>query len=416
MMPWYWLNDDSVRPLPLPQQGLDYGLSPPPKAECRVNQTVSITQSSLFEDGFTSENPEFLRSQLITYIGNKRSLLPFIQKGIVFAKQKLKKDKVAFLDLFAGSGAVARLAKQHASRLIVNDLELYSFVCNSCYLTNRSSIDGRELTSHIVKMQKKVQSNLSPGFITKLYAPKDENNIQKGERVFYTRRNAMFLDTFCAAIQEIDEPYRTLLLAPVLVQASKYVNTAGIFNAFYKNKGGIGQYGGDARKGLARILKEIEIIEPIFSNFECPVYVTRADANALCRTLDPIDIAYFDPPYNQHSYSSNYFMLNLLCDYKEPIEISKNSGIPKMRTRSAYNKRQFARHVLFDAIRNCPSSFILISYNSEGFIDHETFLTELQEIGTITVLSTRYNRFRGGRNLRNGNKYVTEFLYIIDKR
>lgn len=377
---------------------------------------MSVPQPSLFEDGPVSENPEFLRSQLITYIGNKRALLPLIQKGIVTAKQKIRKDKVIILDLFAGSGAVARMAKQHASRLIVNDLELYSFICNNCYLSNPSSIDVRELKSYIVRMRDIVQSNLSPGFITKLYAPKDEDCIQEGERVFYTRRNAMFLDTFCAAVRDIGEPYRTLLLAPVLVQASMYVNTSGVFKGFYKNKDGVGQYGGDARNALTRILKEIEIIEPIFSNFECCVDVMRSDANDFCKIVDPVDIAYFDPPYNQHPYGSNYFMLNLLCDYREPIEISKTSGIPKNWLRSAYNKPQSARHSLFDTVRTCPSSFVLISYNSEGFIEHETFLAELQKLGVVTVLDTEYNAFRGSRNLRNRDRYVTEFLYLVDKR
>jgi len=34
--------------------------------------------------------------------------------------------------------------------------------------------------------------------------------------------------------------------------------------------------------------------------------------------VDPI----LDPPYNQHPYGSNYFMLNLLADYREPADVS----------------------------------------------------------------------------------------------
>ena len=308
------------------------------------------------------------------------------------------------------------MAKQHASRVIANDLELYSATLNACYLSNKSAIDIDEMRSQISKIRAVVQANLSPGFITKLYAPRDENNIQEGERVFYTRRNAVFLDTFCSAVQEIAEPFRTLLLAPVIVQASMYVNTSGVFKGFYKNKNGIGQYGGDARNALTRIMKDIEIIEPVFSNFECFVDVTRVDANAFCKDMEPVDVAYFDPPYNQHPYGSNYFMLNLLCDYKEPQDISKNSGIPKNWARSPYNKPQSARHALFEAVRNCRSSFVLISYNSEGFIEHSTFVAELSQIGKITVLDTEYNTFRGSRNLRNRDRYVTEFLYLVDKR
>ena len=38
------------------------------------------------------ENSDYLQSQLITYIGNKRSLLPFIEEGVKIVKSELKKD------------------------------------------------------------------------------------------------------------------------------------------------------------------------------------------------------------------------------------------------------------------------------------------------------------------------------------
>jgi adenine-specific DNA-methyltransferase len=41
------------------------------------------------------------------------------------------------------------------------------------------------------------ESNNHPikGFISELYAPKDDKNIKADERVFYTSRNAMYIDT-----------------------------------------------------------------------------------------------------------------------------------------------------------------------------------------------------------------------------
>ena len=43
------------------------------------------------------ENPNYLHSQLITYIGNKRSLLPFIEEGVNIVKSELKKDNEEFI-------------------------------------------------------------------------------------------------------------------------------------------------------------------------------------------------------------------------------------------------------------------------------------------------------------------------------
>jgi adenine-specific DNA-methyltransferase len=58
------------------------------------------------------------------------------------------------------------------------------------------------------------------------------------------------------------------------------------------------------------------------------------DANLLVSEVGGFDVAYFDPPYNQHPYGSNYFMLNLLVNYEKPGEISRVSGIPTSWTRA----------------------------------------------------------------------------------
>lgn len=376
---------------------------------------MAVAQDSLFVE-LEAENDEFLKSQLITYIGNKRSLLPFIETGIRHAKAKLGKEKIDFLDLFSGSGVVARMARQHSRVLHCNDLELYSFLFNSCYQANSEDVDQAELSHELERVKREVGEHLAPGFIADLYAPKDDDNIQRGERVFYTRRNAMFLDTFCSALNSTSSEMRPFILGPVLSQASMYANTSGVFKGFYKNKNGIGQFGGTGENALTRIKRDIEVQRPAFSNFFCSTSIHNKDANRLVRELDAVDIAYFDPPYNQHPYGSNYFMLNLLCDYRRPQEISNVSGIPTNWSRSLYNKPKHAETALFDAVENVKAKFVLISYNSEGFIAHERFLSELVSLGDVSVMDTKYNTFRGCRNLSGRDIHVTEFLYLVDKR
>jgi adenine-specific DNA-methyltransferase len=151
-----------------------------------------------------------------------------------------------------------------------------------------------------------VQETLAPGFIAELYAPQDDDNIRPGERVFYTRRNAIFLDTFCRVLVTTPIELRPFVLAPALAQASMYVNTSGVFKGFYKNKNGVGQFGGTAKNALTRIKRNIEVeAAVVFSNFSCEAQLHNADANALVRDLDPVDVAYFDQPYNQQSYDLN---------------------------------------------------------------------------------------------------------------
>jgi adenine-specific DNA-methyltransferase len=195
-----------------------------------------------------------------------------------------------------------------------------------------------------------------------------------------------------------------------------YANTSGVFKGFYKNREGIGQFGGTSGNALTRIKRNIEVQAPVFSNFACESKIHRADANALVKALDPVDIAYFDPPYNQHPYGSNYFMLNLLCDYRRPEEVSPVSGIPAGWNRSLYNKVRHAETALFDAVANVKAKFVLISYNSEGFIPHDRFLSELTGLGEVGVIDRKYNTFRGCRNLSGRDIHVTENLYLVDKR
>ena len=378
---------------------------------CRIPATIGEGENGLLE-----EDDAFLRTQLITYIGNKRSLLPFIDAGIAHARACLGRPRIDFLDLFSGSGVVARLARRHARVLHCNDLEHYSLVGNQCYQRNTDAVTEAALADEVERVRRRVAAHLAPGFLCDLYAPRDDHDIQPGERVFYTRGNAMFLDTFCQVLQESPAPLQPFLLAPVLAQASMHANTSGVFKGFHKNREGIGQFGGTARNALPRILKPIEVKMPVSSRFSCDVQLHQRDANLLVRELEPVDVAYFDPPYNEHPYGSNYFMLNLLCDYRRPAQVSRVSGIPADWNRSAYNRAREAEVALFDAVATVKACFVLISYNSEGFIPHARFLSALEKLGDVSVMDTRYNTFRGSRNLGNRDTHVTEFLYLLDKR
>lgn len=375
---------------------------------------MSVSPSSLSSPP-TSENPSYLKEQIITYIGNKRALLHFIDKGIQTVQQRLNKQKLRTLDIFSGSGIVSRLLKQHSSFLIANDLETYSRIINSCFLANKSQIDHAELEHHYQHLEGIIKQTWKEGFITKLYAPHDETHITAQDRVFYTKRNAIYLDTARQAIATLPQELQAYFLAPLLASASIHTNTAGIFKGFYKNAEGIGSYGGTGKNALSRILGNIQLELPIHSQFECEWQVHQEDANQLVQHIQAVDFAYMDPPYNQHPYGSNYFMLNLLCNYVPPQDISPISGIPTDWNRSSYNKRKLAQEALFQLIEQCPAKFILISYNSEGFISYDSFLQELNKLGKINTLETPYNTFRGSRNLKQRPLAVTEFLFLIEK-
>ena len=52
------------------------------------------------------EDPRYLTEQIVTYLGNKRSLLHFLGMGLEQVKSRLGKDRLKAGDLFSGSGIV----------------------------------------------------------------------------------------------------------------------------------------------------------------------------------------------------------------------------------------------------------------------------------------------------------------------
>ncbi|GHU79638.1 restriction endonuclease subunit M [Spirochaetia bacterium] len=364
-----------------------------------------------------SENEDYLTRQLITYIGNKRSLLNFIGGGVKKVQERLNKNKLSMFDVFSGSGIVARYFKQFADPLLVNDLEKYSTVINQCYLSNQNELDMAQLKDHYNDMINKLNdADLKRGIISDLYAPNDDKNIQPGERIFYTARNAMYIDTARQLIEKIPCVYQKYFLAPLLSEASIHANTSGVFKGFYKNREtGIGQFGGKNQDALFRIMGDIKLPFPVFSNFNTDVTICSGDANRIINDVPEVDLAYLDPPYNQHPYGSNYFMLNLILDYRYPEGLSKVSGIPENWNRSQYNKGHQAYSALTELVTNIKAKYVLVSFNSDGFIAPSEMKNMLEKIGSVEVLETTYNTFRGSRNLNGREIHVKEYLYLLEK-
>ncbi|HEX5122858.1 MAG TPA: DNA adenine methylase [Rhodanobacteraceae bacterium] len=364
------------------------------------------------------EDPDYLSRQLVTYIGNKRALLGNIALALARVRLRLGGRKLRALDAFAGSGVVSRFLKAHCAYLASNDIEDYAAVLARCHLANRGVVELRELSALVAELNANVENAPLPrGFIEAFYAPADEANITKRDRVFYTKSNARRLDNYRRMLAALPERQRVMLLGPLLARASVHANTAGVFKGFYKNRRTqAGQFGGSGSDALGRILGSIVLDVPVLSRFECDVGVFQHDANALARELRDLDVAYLDPPYNQHPYGSNYFMLNLIANYRQPAEVSTVAGIPTDWKRSGYNVRSRSLPLLADLAETIDAKFLLVSFNDEGFIAPDAMRAMLGQLGTVDVIETQYNAFRGSRNFDNRPIHVTEQLFLVEKR
>lgn len=359
----------------------------------------------------------FLSRQLITYLGNKRGLLPHIATAIERVQRRLAKPRLTFLDLFSGSGVVSRLMKAHATLVVTNDLEDYAAVTSRCFLTNRSAVDRRELAAVAAAIDARAGSpDAPPGFLQELYAPRDESCITPTDRVFYTRDNARRLDACRQLIAAQPPELHDLLLGPLLAAASVHANTAGVFKGFYKDRAtGVGQYGGSHHDALGRITGPIRLEPPVWSRHDCDSIVLQDDAFVAVRKAPPVDLAYLDPPYNQHPYGSNYFMLNLLVRYRRPEQVSRVSGIPTDWNRSAFNVRAAAPALWRQLIETIDARFLLVSANNEGFVSPTILRGWLAAAGRVEEITLSYPAFRGSRSFSTRPVRVVEHLFLLER-
>lgn len=225
----------------------------------------------------------------------------------------------------------------------------------------------------------------------------------------------MIIDNIRYMIENnIDQDLRVFCLAQLIIKASIHNNTSGVFKGFHK-KNGIGHFGGAGENALTRIMGEINLETPIFANVENETEILCEDVNTLVKEMEPVDLAYYDPPYNQHPYGFNYFMLNIINGGKS-VEIQDGvSGIIKDWQHSAYNKAVSAENAMDDLIKNTPAKYILISYNNEGIIPIEKFQKLVSKYGEWELLEQEYNTYRGSRNLHARSNKVQELLWLIKK-
>lgn len=368
-----------------------------------------------------SDKSEFVNQNMITYIGNKRKLIDHIENILIDLKKDIGKDKLVLCDLFAGSGVVSRMMYNHSSKLISNDLEGYSYCVCKCYLDRPSIPDIKLINEHINIMNNiSINGPFIEGIITNNYSPKDTNNIKLGERCFYTRENALIIDTLRKYIEDnVEEHLKLYCLGPLIVKASIHNNTSGVQKGFYKDKNtGIGAWGGTAANATGRIVNKITLDDIIWNPNDVQIDCYNQDSNIVINDIDNIDVCYLDPPYNEHPYSSNYHILDTI--YKNDIDVSKLSkvsGIPKDWKRSVYNKKITAIKGLTELIKNVldKSKYVILSYNNEGIIPVDELENILSEY-KYNKKEIKYDTFKGSRNLKDRSNKVLEIMYIISKK
>lgn len=366
--------------------------------------------------------PEFLFNQLIPYIGNKRKLLRLIQQAV---QRTTGQPGDSFVDFFAGSGVVSRWAKLLGYRVIANDWEPYAEAINRCYIACNGppKLDWPGGYSCAIE-----QLNRLPpvaGWVTEHLCPRDDVrfNVQR-DRMFYMRKNGMRIDAIRGQIAawkddgRITDLEEACLLAPLLYQACYASNTSGVFKGFHNG------WGGQTGTALYRIAGDLRLSAPTFWDNGLGNLVFREDAQTLAQRMasEEIDIAYLDPPYNQHPYGSNYHVLNSIALWDKPAvgrQIARGTKAAirtdwRTERHSAYNYRDEANAAydrLLDAIH---ARYVLTSYSTDGMIPLESLLQSNVRRGHVSLVMQGYKRYRVSSQRFSHKPMNVEFVLVLD--
>lgn len=421
-----------------------------------------------------------LKEQIITYIGNKRRLLPFIHAAIREIQEEegwqpssegpgpvLRRGSgaapVRFLDAFAGSGVVSRMARLMGLEVHANDLEVYSAPLIRPFLElSPSEVGGLFLpVAEYLGLPSDGAYYRVLGYLNSLPAPERPENLYFArhyapastehadptqERLFYTRENALRID---AILEALDGPafrvatgpgpdarrdnqtddmagtgnlVKDVVLASLLYEMSVHVNTSGVMKGYHRG------WGGRGRDALLRILSPIELSPlPLIDGPKGRVTTLPAESLFSRMTMEEADIIYADPPYNMHQYGSNYHLLTTatLGDRYDPGPVVRGSraGIRRDHNRSAFcrSQRDSATglrecEIAFRSfLKNLRGKYLLVSYNTDGIVPPEDMTRLLADHGRnlVTASVRGHVKFKGGKNTQSARR-TREILFRVD--
>lgn len=363
----------------------------------------------------------YVFNQLIPYIGNKRKLLPLIGQAIDASGLE---PGDSFVDLFAGSGVVARFAKAQGLRVIANDWEPYSEAINRAYIGCNAApgFAGRCYADMIADL-----NALPPvqGWVSDHLCPDDDEHfVIDHDRLFFMRKNGQRIDAIREAIAAwevagtLDPAQRACLLAPLLYQCCYTSNTSGVFKGFHAG------WGGSNGTALYRICGDLRIEPAAFFDNGLVNEVTRLDAQRFGHEHGrDYGFVYVDPPYNQHPYGSNYHVLNSVALWDKPPLARKIGGRGdksairrdwRTERRSPYNSAKLAAAAFAALIDGLAARWIAVSYSTDGNIPLLDMARAACARGATQVFVQPYKRYRVSAQRFSAKPMNAEFVLLID--
>jgi adenine-specific DNA-methyltransferase len=305
---------------------------------------------------------------VVKYIGSKRLLVPVIERLVAAL------PVATACDVFAGTTRVGQGLRRAGLRVHSNDLASYSEVLGQAYIAAGEDVDRdriRALLEHLSGLPGQ------HGYFTETFCVRSR---------FFQPHNGMRVDAIRDEIDRLSlsEVDRGLLLTSLLEAADRVDSTCGLQMAYVK-------------RWAPRSFNDLELREPAAVAGPAGT-VTRLDANALAPSLAGVDLAYLDPPYNQHSYFSNYHVWETLVRWDRPDHYGVACKRVDCRsTKSAYNRRARAWDAYRELVERLPTPWIVASFSDEGFHAPADVAELLSSKGHVRSVAVDFKRYVGAQ-------------------
>lgn len=317
---------------------------------------------------------------MIKYLGSKRRLVPVL--GELF---ELSGARTA-LDLFTGTTRVAQAFKQLGGEVTAVDTARYSEVFGRTWIeTDGDTFDHVALDEAIAELNALPGS---PGYVTDTFCVQSR---------FFQPHNGERIDAIRDAIarNHAGTELEPVLLTSLLLAADKVDSTAGLQMAYIK-------------QWAPRSYKPLELEAPPL--LPGPGRAVRGDATELAGGLGRFDLAYLDPPYNQHRYFTNYHVWETIVAWDHPEHYGvacKRIDARHEDTKSVFNRKRQMPDALRRTIAAVDAAVVVVSYNDESWVTLDELRDMCSVHGDVVALAFDSKRYIGaqiGIHDPSGNK------------
>jgi adenine-specific DNA-methyltransferase len=324
---------------------------------------------------------------VIKYLGSKRLLLPHILAAVAEFP-----SAATILDLFSGTSRVGHALKRAGYRVIANDHNAYAHTLARCYIQSDAEDTLPAAHSLIAELNgltacppapltSCLRASVPPCLFTQTYCHDSRFfHPKNGPRIAAIRDRIETLN--------LSEDLRAIALTSLLEAADRVDSTTGLQMAYLKS-------------WAPRAHKDLELRLP-------DVLPRAAHGKGEAHCLDALyaahqleaDIAYLDPPYNQHSYLGNYHVWETLVRWDNPATYGRACKREDCRhRRSPFNSRRQIRAALADLFAAVRADILIVSFSNEGFLTADDLRALLSGGGRreVSTSSHDYKRYVGAQ-------------------